>query len=376
MKKTKAPKILITGLHSTPAIALIEEIRKTHPSWKIIYCGPKYAFEGKKILSFDYLVISRMKEVEFVPIVTGRLQRRFTAWTIPSLLKIPWGFLQAFGILIKKRPDILISFGGYVSVPIVISGWFLKTPSLIHEQTQVLGLANRICGFFSRKIAISFPNTLLPRSFSKKVVFTGNLLRDEIFNTKDPGSLREVAQIKQKTRKKIIYVTGGKTGAQAINKLIEGILQELIKEYIVVHQTGALDFERFFRIKKGLGSRSRFYHPVDYLKGEEVGWVLNNSFLVISRAGANIVYELINIGRPAILIPLPKSHQDEQRRNAEYFSSLGLGEIMLQEQTSSESLLEMIKKMSRKIDEYRREFSKIKIVDGRKKMVSLIEEML
>jgi UDP-N-acetylglucosamine--N-acetylmuramyl-(pentapeptide) pyrophosphoryl-undecaprenol N-acetylglucosamine transferase len=372
-----AVKVLLTGTHSTPAIALIEEIKKNNPSWGIVYCAPKYAFEGKRILSFDYLVVSKISGVKFVPIITGRVQRKFTIWTIPSLFKLPLGFFQALKILVKEQPSIIVSFGGYVSVPLVVVGWFLRIPSITHEQTPTVGLANRINSFFVKKIALSFPETPFPKVVSKKVVLTGNLLRNEIFNKDNPGELAKVADVYCKTGKKIIYITGGKTGAQAINSLVEKILDRLVSKYIVVHQTGLLDSPKFKKIKDNLtAKKKRFYYPVDYLGGEEVGWVLNNCLLVISRAGANTVQELMATCRPAILIPLPKSYQDEQKKNANYFSSLRLGKVIYQEKASAKLLWETVEEMNKQIDQYRREFSKVKVINGRKKLLSLIEEVI
>ena len=175
--------------------------------------------------------------VKFIPIPAGRLQRRFTRWTIPSLLRVPFGLFKALKVILEIKPKVIVSFGGYVGVPVVIAGFLRRVPILIHEQTATVGLANKISARFAQKIAISFPEskTFFPEG---KVVFTGNPLRPEIFKSGKPlFPLNE--------KKKTIYITGGSQGASIINETIERCLLDLVIQYNVVHQCGAKDYPHF-----------------------------------------------------------------------------------------------------------------------------------
>src|SRR3990167_5082544 len=156
-------KILVTGAHFTTAVAVIEELknlpagRQEQKDIDIVYVGRKTTREGDSSHSVESQVLPQLG-VKFISIITGRLQRAFTIYTFSSLLKIPIGFLQSFFILLKEKPDVILSFGGYVAVPLVIAGWLLSIPIIIHEQTLVSGLANTISSFFADKVAVSFEN--------------------------------------------------------------------------------------------------------------------------------------------------------------------------------------------------------------------------
>lgn len=374
MRSNQRVKIVVTGGHSTPAVALIEEIQKKHPQWEIYYFGVKYPFEGKKILSYDYRVVSRLKGIRFIPLVTGRLQRRLTPYTFVSLIKIPLGFIMAAIRLLQIRPRVIVSFGGYLSVPVVIAGWLGRIPSLTHEQTLTLGLANKINSFFAKKVAVSFPEVLalLPK---KKGVFTGPLLRSCLINKKDPGELSPVAQVKRETKRPFLYITGGKTGAHFINQLVFSCLSVLSKRYLIVHQTGEIDFFEAKKKRKKLAERKRFYWPYRYLADKEVGWVLNQAELVVSRAGANITSELLALKKRALLIPLPYSYQEEQKKNAFYFVSHGRGRCLFQEKANQKNFLSLLRELEKE-KKKEKPLSYQEIFRGRQLLLREIEKIL
>src|SRR3989344_5972341 len=162
-------KILITGAHFTPAVAVAEELKKTK-GVEIVYVGRKTTQEGDESPSAESKVLPTLG-IKFIPLIAGRLQRSFTIYTIPSFLKIPIGFLQAFFIILKEKPDVILSFGGYVAVPIVVMGWLLSVPIIVHEQTLVSGLANKISSLFADKVALSF---LDKDRVNEKTIVTGN----------------------------------------------------------------------------------------------------------------------------------------------------------------------------------------------------------
>lgn len=333
MRRVIARKILITGGHVTPALAVIEELRK-RGGWEISWVGRKYAMEGKSVHSLEYQMIPRLG-IEFFNLETGRLQRRLTQHTIPSLLRILPGVFRAFAIVIRIRPHIVLSFGGYISLPVVIAAWFLRIPILVHEQTTTSGLANRIASYFADKIALSFPTSSIDFP-GYKVIVTGNPLGSQIF------SIRRFS-IKRKTGRPLLYVTGGGQGSQVINRRVEEILPDLTKTFSkVIHQTGTLDYEHFARVGKKYNRR---YYPKATLLPHEVLNAYKQASLVISRSGANTVSELAALGIPSILIPIPWSERGEQDKNARLLEGAGLAKILPQEELSGPRLLGTINEM-------------------------------
>jgi len=347
MKKT----IVITGTHLTPALAVIEELQKTPKKWQIYYLGRRYTMEGKSIPSPESRLLPT-KKVTFINIPAGRLQRRFTIWTIPSLLRIPLGLFVSLYHLIKIKPDVLCSFGGYVSVPVVIAGKILAIPSLTHEQTIVVGLANRINGFLVDRVAITFPQS--QKFFPKeKTVLTGNPIRPEIFQSKKP--LYHFAH-----RKPQIYLTGGGQGASSLNQAVWEVLPQLAGSYNLIHQCGGHDYPRLKKKYQSLSTAiKKSYFLIDYIDSESIGWAFNSD-IIIGRSGANTVLEIAALGKPAILIPLPKTAHDEQRANAQLLTQAGAGEIINQENLSGPVLLAAINQMMAKHNQYRLQAQKLK----------------
>lgn len=318
-------KILITGAHFTTAVAVIEELKKQQDV-ALVYVGRKTTREGDSSPSPESKVIPELN-VKFIPITTGRLQRSFTLYTIPSLLKIPIGLIQAFFILLNEKPNVILSFGGYVAVPLVIWGWLMSIPVIIHEQTLVTGLTNKISSWFATKILTSYD---VKNDFPKnKVILTGNPLRKEILEAKS----------KAKSDKPLIFITGGNQGSHVINEAVENILPELKKLGKIVHQTGDSKFQDFERLEK----LSDENYQVSKFIYTEMPSLLKSADLVISRAGINTLTELAYFGTPTIVIPVPYLYSDEQTKNAKYFSELGLVKILPQSKLNGNSLLDLIK---------------------------------
>lgn len=332
-------KILITGTHFTPAVATVEEFKKKK-NIEVVYVGRNTTLEGDTAKSVESQVLPKLG-VKFIPLITGRLQRTLTLFTIPSLLKIPIGFIQAFFIILFARPDVILSFGGYVATPIIFVGWLFSIPVIVHEQTLVTGLANRISALFADKIALSFPNRTYPQD---KTVLTGNPLRREILMINRPS--------KKDSGKKTILITGGNQGSHIINLTVEQILHRLTKLVSIIHVTGNNKFQDFERLKKlrQEDNLSENYTVKKWIRGEEWAAILKRVDLVVTRAGINTLMELAYLGIPAIVIPIPYLYNDEQNKNAKYFGSLGLVKILPQSRLSANSLLEEIKTSLRELD--------------------------
>ena len=162
-KDQKNKKIVLTGGHAaTTAIAVIEELLRRKESGvfnEIYWIGAKYALEGRKIRTLESTTIPKLGVRSF-NIISGRIQKRFSVWTIPSLFKIPIGFFHALYILAKIKPNLILSFGGYSAFPVVVVGKMMNIPIVIHEQTMVYGLANKISSSLATKVTLARKESL------------------------------------------------------------------------------------------------------------------------------------------------------------------------------------------------------------------------
>ena len=336
MQEIKMKTIFITGGHFTPALAIIENLPKD--LWRIFYVGRKHSLEGDAALSQEYIRI-RASGFTFVSLTTGRLQRTLTRFSLTSLLKIPLGFIQAAYYILTCKPDVVLSFGGYVAVPVVVVSWFLRIPIVTHEQTLAPGLANKIISFFSKKICIAWKQE---QSFfpAKKTIYTGNPLRNEIFQT-----IRSLPL--PVTTRPLIYITGGNQESHSLNEIVEKALDRLLAKYTVVHQCGNAfefkDYERLLKLRETLPEKVKnHYHLYQFITEEYIGWLLKKTDLVVGRAGANMVSELIALAKVAILIPLPWAGENEQIKNARLLEKQGAAKVIEQKDLTPEVLTETI----------------------------------
>lgn len=345
-------KLVITGGHLAPALAVMEALPK---QTEVLIIGRKHTFEGDSNLSFEYKTADAL-QIPFVSIITGRLQRTFTRYTIPSLLKLPVGFFQSFRILKDFKPDLVLSFGSYVSLPVVITAAILKIPIIVHEQTLTAGFANKIASIFAKKICISWETSkkyFLPR----KTVFTGNPVRK--FNV---GQLAIGSEFGiPKGKDPLIYITGGSAGSHTINLLLEGCIGKLLNRFRIIHQIGdSWDFRDYDRLEKFRDTLTTTlkdrYIISKFVDSAAVGSIITASDLVVSRCGINTVTELLYFGKPALLIPL----NSEQRQNALFFASFGLGQVTSQNNLTVEKLYKLIVSMVKDKDAYVKNGAKAK----------------
>ena len=362
-------KIILTGGHITPALALLSKLAGKH---SVFFVGRKYGFEGDKTTSFEYKTITEMG-IPFNAIIASRLQRYFSLHTVFSLLKFPIGFFQSLFFLLKVRPHIILSFGGYVGLPVCLAGFLLGIPIVIHEQTvSNAGLANRISAFFARKICISFESS---RKYfpSAKTVFTGNPIRKELL---DLPAQTIFPELKRKLAKPLIYVTGGSGGSHSINMLIHGALKDLLLHYTLIHQTGdSSQYKDFDMLSKKAAELSpilaRDYIVKKHITAQELSWIYRNASLLIGRSGANTVYEVLTFGLPSLFIPLPWAGFSEQLANAQLVKRVGLGRLLEQNELTSETFLRLVSEMTANTSEYKKH-----AVDAQKYIVSNAHEKI
>jgi UDP-N-acetylglucosamine--N-acetylmuramyl-(pentapeptide) pyrophosphoryl-undecaprenol N-acetylglucosamine transferase len=318
-----------TGGHISPAVAVIQALRRRGVTLDALWIGSKTGFEADA---------AQEHGIRYVAIRTGKLRRYFSLMTAADTLRIPLGAMQAVTILRRHRPDVIFSTGGFVSVPTVAAGRLLGIPTLTHEQTATLGLATKINARVCDVVALSYAGTETPRTGrNARIVVTGNPVRQALFEGDREQARR---RFPLEFERPLIYVTGGAQGAQALNQTVAQILPQLLMRIEIIHQCGPNegngDFERLRAQHATLPqSIQRRYLPVERV-GDELAHIYAATTLVVGRSGAGTVAELAALGLPAILVPLPGA--DEQRRNAEVLANAGAARIIPQDDLTPQRL--------------------------------------
>ncbi len=313
-------RIVLTGGgtagHVTPNIALIPKLREL--DYDIHYIGSYEGIEKKLIADFD---------IPYYGIATGKLRRYFDPKNFSDPFRVLKGYTEAKKILKQLKPDIIFSKGGFVSVPVVRAGSALKIPSIIHESDMTPGLANKLCIPTASKVCCNFPETLqdLPE---EKAVLTGSPIREELARGNKIAALDLCGFT---ANMPVIMVIGGSLGAANVNKVVRDALPDLLKDFQVVHICGTDKVDNLLLNTKG-------YQQFEYLKSE-LKDVFAMADIVISRAGANAICELLALKKPNLLIPLGTSgSRGDQILNAKSFECQGFS-IVLDEDDITRTLL-------------------------------------
>lgn len=329
-------KIVITGGHLSPALSVIE---KLDTDVKVVFIGRKHVFENDDTVSLEYQEITK-RNIPFYDLKTGRLKRQISKEAFHSITKIPGGLVHALSILKKEKPDYILSFGGYLGLPVVIAGSFLSIPSVIHEQTFSVGLSNKLASKFAKVICISWEESR--KHFgNRKTVLTGNPLRSAFFDA--------LSEKKKEYSKPLLYITGGSAGSHEVNDLIAKHVSELLDDFVVVHQTGDSEEYRDYAVlseirKKLPNTLQSNYHLFKFTTAQEAAAYMRDATLVISRSGVNTITELLYLKKKAYLVPLRYGQKGEQITNATVLKRAGLAEI----HTSESSFLSTVRDMTSK----------------------------
>lgn len=362
MQKNKQINLVLTGGHAgTTGIAVIEEVKKRYPGANISWIGTRSVILGSKSTSLEYKIYPSLG-VKYYSIHAGKLQTKFTRNTIPLILMIPVGFIEAFILLIKLKPKIVLSFGGFTSFPVVVSSYLFGIPVILHEQTVVAGRAAIASSFFARKIAVARESSIkyFPRA---KCVVTGNPLTKKFLSVYAPVSPHSPFTI---------LITGGSRGSEFINEEVYKCIPEMVKKYRVIHITGEHDYERYKE------AETENYKVLKFVEPQNMPELYNEADLLISRAGANSVSEIIYTKRPAILIPLPRTFMNEQHKNALYAQDFGIAKVMTEPEVNSKSLLAVIEAMDKNWQKIVNSVSKKQSpdVNASAKLVDLLTEYI
>lgn len=327
-------KIILTGGgtagHVTPNIALIPELQKR--GYEIHYIGSKDGIETKLMSDFD---------IPYYGISSGKLRRYFDIKNFTDPARILKGYAEASRIIKKVKPDVIFSKGGFVTVPVVFAAKRKKVPCVLHESDISPGLANRLCIPSASAICANFPETLshLPE---EKAHLTGSPIRKELFSG---NRLKGLDFCGFSTSKPVLLVIGGSLGSVRVNEAVREILPELLQTYQVIHLCGKDKVDESLKDMNG-------YVQFEYIQ-KELCDLLDAADLVISRAGANAICELLALHKPNILIPLSlEASRGDQILNAGSFEKQGFSYVIKEEELTSERLLEAVNEVYRKRSTY------------------------
>lgn len=320
-------RIILTGGgtagHVTPNIALLPRLRELQ--YDIHYIGSYNGIEKELIAK---------QQIPYHGISSGKLRRYFSLKNFTDPFRVLKGFNEANHLIKTLKPDVIFSKGGFVSVPVVIAGKRNHVPVIIHESDMTPGLANRISIPSAYKVCCNFPETLkaLPED---KAVLTGSPIRQELL-TGDPEKARAFCGFTD--NKPVILVIGGSLGATAVNQAVRAILPELLKEFQVIHLCGKGKLDTSLSNLEG-------YIQFEYIQ-DELRHLFALSDIVISRAGANAICELLALQKPNILIPLSASaSRGDQILNARSFERQGFSKVLEEETLTNELLLKSIREL-------------------------------
>lgn len=359
LSRTSATKrIVLTGGgsagHVTPNLALIPVLQAQ--GWTIDYIGSEHGVERAMIEAIH---------IPYHPIKTGKLRRYFSWQNLLDPFYVLIGVFQAFCLILRLKPQLIFSKGGFVALPVVIGGWLTRTPIVAHESDFSIGLANRLSFPFVDKICVTFEAGRHAFKNQSKVMVTGTPIRDALFAGSREKGLRRCGF---KADTLCLLVMGGGQGAQAINSCIRQSLDELTPMVQVIHLCGQ------GKSDPTLGHRPGYFQ-IEYAD-EELPDLLAASDLVISRAGANSLYELLALAKPHILIPLPRqSSRGDQIQNARYFEKLGISQVIEEEQLTTDCLLAAIRTVYANREEILRQISVLNIQSATPNIISIFEDM-
>jgi UDP-N-acetylglucosamine--N-acetylmuramyl-(pentapeptide) pyrophosphoryl-undecaprenol N-acetylglucosamine transferase len=330
------PRVLIagggTGGHTGPGLAVAAALAERGVA--CAWIGSRDGLEARQAPAAG---------IPYFAIPTGKL-RRYWAWrnVTDLVVRVPAGTGRALGLLAWLRPRVVFATGGFVALPVVVAAWLQRVPVVIHEQTSVPGLANRIAARLARRVAVTFADSA--RHFpAAKVVVTGNPLRPALRAGRPADAL---ARFALDPALPLVYVTGGAQGAHALNRAVGEILPDLLVRAQVVHQCGDhpetgdrgwLE-ERRAALPPALAAR----YAVRPWVGDELGGVYAAAALVVGRAGAGTVNECCQLGVPALYVPLPGASGDEQTATARLVERAGGCAVLPQASLTPGALLERV----------------------------------
>ena len=345
-------KVLISGGgtagHINPGIAIAKYIKSKNPGCEILFIGTQKGLETKLVPRENF---------ELKLIKVRGFKRKLSKDTLVSVKELFQGLHEARKIIREFRPDVVIGTGGYVCGPVVFNAASMKIPTLIHEQNAFPGVTNKILAKFVDKVAISFKESEKFFKNGKKVIFTGNPIRNEMLNA-DRKAAREKLGIEKD--KPLVAIFAGSRGAETINSTVSELIR-LHKDDVKFHILFATGEAQYEKIMKSLGSvNSKYIKIVPYIY--DMADVMAASDLVVGRAGAITISELTALGVPSLLIPSPYVTANHQEYNARALEKQEAGIVVLEKNLNHNTLYDQISELLKDRDKLR------KMAENAKKM--------
>ena len=350
-------RIILTGGgtagHVTPNIALIPRLQEL--GYDIQYIGSYTGIEKELIEAFH---------IPYHGISSGKLRRYFSLQNFTDPFRVLKGLGEAKKLVRELKPDVIFSKGGFVSVPVVLAGKRAKVPVIIHESDMTPGLANKLAIPSATKVCCNFPETLENLS-KEKAILTGSPIRQELLSG---NKIAAMEMCGFSADKPVILVIGGSLGSVAVNTAVRAALPELLEDFQVVHLCGKGKLDESLVNTKG-------YKQFEYVKNE-LRDIFAMSTLVISRAGANAICELLALRKPNLLIPLSaNASRGDQILNARSFERQGFSTVLEEEDVTKESLLDSIHKLYQDRTAYIDAMHNSGQQDSIRTIIQLIEEV-
>lgn len=351
-------KVLLTGGgsagHVTPNLALVPYLQE---------CGIEVAYIGTKN-GIEREIVGKT-DLPYYGISAGKLRRYFSFKNFTDPFRILAGYRQAKKILKDLQPDLVFSKGGFVTVPVTFAANKLGIPVLLHESDYTPGLANRLAMPKATKVLVSFESALAHIEGNKGVL-TGSPVRQELFTGSKNRGLEFLGF---SGKKPVLLIMGGSLGAAAINDAVDQTIDQLLERFQIVHIRGNGKLNSALDKKEG------------YCQFEYVDTQLKDIFaacdFMLSRAGANAIFELLALGKPALLIPLPKEQsRGDQILNANYFAKKGFSLVLMQEDLNSQTLLSYLDQLVQKRAELIRNMRSSGMDNGTQNVLNQIYEIL
>lgn len=338
-----------TGGSVTPLISIYQAVAKRDPQATFLWLSPKK--DPVKNLVLNY-------KLEVKEIFSGKLRRYFSWQNFTDIFAILFGLIQSIFIILKFKPDFIISAGGFVAVPVVWAAKILRVKVIIHQQDVVAGLANKLMASSAWKITVAFEKSI--KDFpGKKPIFFGNPVREEIFSGNKDLAIKE---FNLESNLPIVLIIGGGTGAFGLNDLAIKALPILINFCQIIHITGGRTKQEF---------KNPRYHDFVFLT-DQLKNVLVAADLVVTRAGMGFLTELAALRKPVLIIPMPDSHQE---KNAEEFFKNNAAQVLNEKTLTPEIFSQAIHDLLKDnvlLDNFRRNIQKVLPTDAAQKMVDII----
>ncbi len=350
-------RIVLTGGgtagHVSPHLGLIPRLKAA--GYEIHYIGRRSGIEHD--------IIHPIEGVTYHAVQSGKLRRYFSLSNFTDMFRVLGGIWQSYWLIRKLKPNVCFSKGGFVSIPVVIAAHWNHVPTVCHESDMTPGLANRIAARFADVVATTFPECAA--CIGGKGVMTGTPLREDLLDGKREQGL---ALAGLQGDKPVLLVTGGSQGAQAINLALRKALPQLLPQMDILHLCGKGNLDENLATEPG-------YRQFEYLQQE---WpdALAAADIVLGRAGANTLSELLALQKPMLLIPYPLSaSRGDQIKNAASFEKQGFARVLAQENLTPETLTNALIGLLNDQDTLRTAMGSCALQNGTDAVMQLIQDV-